>query len=470
MNRILFLLCFLTLLITANAQKYKADSLYLLLDKEKIDSNRVNLMWKIGDASSIYDPEKALVISREALFMARNIKYLEGQSRSLGIIANIFLSLGNYPRALEYNLQKLKLEENRSNYRNLASVLMNIGIVYVFQEEYNKALPYYYKADSLIETRQITSLKYNIALNLGDVYDRLNMNDSAYSYFNKSLGIANELKNDYLTGASLVGMGHTYLKQENFLLSRANYQSSVKYLQSANAFELLSEATLGLAELYQKLNNNDSSAYYANISRNIAETGGFMPRQLDAVNFLSQHYKKQKKIDSAFFYMNYATVLNDSINSKSRIRESQILSSNEQLRQLEIEESKKIAKMERRQQLQLLFIGIFIPGFFLVTLMLSRIKIHVRAVKILGVLSLLILFEYLTLLLHPFIAKITNHTPVIEMLIFVSIAAIVIPGHHRVEHWLIQWLSKNRPLYTGKSIKLKTTKIKKNINSPEQQA
>ena len=186
--------------------------------------------------------------------------------------------------------------------------------------------------------------------------------------------------------------------------------------------------------------------------------------------FLSQHYKEQKKIDSAFFYMNYATVLNDSINSKSRIRESQILSSNEQLRQLEMEESKKIAKMERRQQLQLLFIGIFIPGFFLVTLMLSRIKIHVRAVKILGVLSLLILFEYLTLLLHPYVAKITNHTPVIEMLIFVSIAAIVIPGHHRVEQWLIQWLSKNRPIYTGKSIKLKTTKIKKNINSPEQQA
>jgi hypothetical protein len=88
--------------------------------------------------------------------------------------------------------------------------------------------------------------------------------------------------------------------------------------------------------------------------------------------------------------------LNDSINSKSRIREAQILTTNEQLRQLEIEEHKKIAAKERSKQLQLLFIGIFIPGFFLFTLLLSRRKIHVRIIKVLGILSLLILFEYLT--------------------------------------------------------------------------
>jgi len=153
--------------------------------------------------------------------------------------------------------------------------------------------------------------------------------------------------------------------------------------------------------------------------------------------------------------------LNDSINSKERIRESQMLSTNEQLRQLEIEENKKIVKKERKQQLQLLFIAIFIPGFFLFTLLLSRIKIHIRVVKTLGILSLLILFEYLTLLLHPYVTELTKHTPVYEMFIFVSIAAILIPGHHRVEAWLIKWLIKNRPLDAGNKIKLKITRIKK---------
>ena len=38
-----------------------------------------------------------------------------------------------------------------------------------------------------------------------------------------------------------------------------------------------------------------------------------------------------------------------------------------------------------------------------------------------GIISLLLLFEYLTLLLHPMIANLTHHKPVLELLIFVVI-------------------------------------------------
>jgi ABC-type transport system involved in cytochrome c biogenesis permease subunit len=96
------------------------------------------------------------------------------------------------------------------------------------------------------------------------------------------------------------------------------------------------------------------------------------------------------------------------------------------------------------QQLQMLLIGIFIPGLFLLTVLLSRVEIHTRVIRLLGVLSLLFLFEYLTLLLHPTVARLTQHTPVYEILIFVVIAAILIPAHHRLEHWLIQKLIHHR--------------------------
>ncbi|MEP7165420.1 MAG: tetratricopeptide repeat protein [Ferruginibacter sp.] len=463
MNRYLILLGFLFLQLHVIAQKNKADSLEKLLHKEKIDSNKVTLLWRIADISSIYDPESALKRSTEALFLARKIKFVEGQSRALGITANIFVRLGNYPRALEFNLKKLQLEEKRHRPRNLASVLMSIAVVYVYQEEYHQALKYYYKSDSVIQENKIQEFYFNISLNLGDVYDRLNITDSAYNYFKRSLGIARDLKNDDLIGASMIGMGHSYLKQEKYFYALENYQGAITHLQTANDDDLICEAALGLATLYQELNNNDSTVYYANVSRVIAERDGFLPRHLDAVRFLSEHYKQQKNVDSAFYYLNYVKVLNDSINSKSRIRESQILSSNEQLRQLEMEENKKMAQRERAQQLQLLFIGIFIPGFFLVTLLLSRIKIHIRVVKVLGIISLLILFEYLTLLLHPYVSAVTNHTPVYEMFIFVSIAAILIPAHHRIEHWLIVRLTGNRPINPNK-IRLKTMRLKKNSN------
>ncbi len=464
MNRYLNLIVVLFLYLGSNAQKQKADSLRQLLANEKIDSNKVKLMWSIADHASIYDPEAALTQATAAVYLAKKIHYEEGQSRALGILANVFVKLGNYPRALEFNLKKLQLEEKRNKPRNLASVLMNIGVVYVYQEEYKAALVYYYKSDSVIQQRNVEDLKYNSAQNLGDVYDRINVPDSAYHYFKKALDIATILNNEDLIGASLIGMGHSYLKQDKYFASLVSYRDGIANLQSANDDDLLCEATLGLATLYDKMSNYDSAVYYANISKTIAEKDGFLPRQLDAVKFLNKHYKDINNVDSAYHYLSYLNTLNDSINSKERIRESQVLSSNEQLRQLEIEENKRIAARERHQQLQLLFIGIFIPGFFIFTLILSRIKIHIRVVKILGVLSLLILFEYLTLLLHPYVSEITQHTPVIEMFIFVSIAAILIPAHHRIEHWLIQRLISNRPVYATKKIKLKTAKLKKNVN------
>ncbi len=437
------------------AQKQKADSLTNLLATEKTDTGKVKLMWQLAGVINVYEPERALFLSQRALTLANTIQYAEGESKALGALANTLIIMGNYPKALEYNLRKLQLEEKRNNPRNLAFALLNTGIVYRYQEQYEEALVYYYRSDSVIKQHGLEDAKYYIFMNLGDAYDKLNNTDSAFSYFNKSLIISNNLKNDDYIGNSMTGLGHTYLKQKNYPFALLNYRTAIHYLEIANDDIVLCEATLGLAGLFQKQNINDSAVFYANRSLSIAVKDGFLEKQLEATEFLARHYDEIKNTDSAFAYLKRVQVLNDSVNSKSKIREIQMISGNERLRQLELEENRKIAQRERKQQLQYLFIGIFIPGFFLLTLLLSRIRIHARVIKILGILSLLILFEYLTLLLHPTVAELTNHTPVYEMLIFVSIASLLIPAHHRIEQWLIQKL-----IHRNGSIRLKKFKLK----------
>ncbi|HUR66324.1 MAG TPA: tetratricopeptide repeat protein [Chitinophagaceae bacterium] len=426
------------------AQRAKADSLARLLTTEKEDTNRVTLMWRWASAASLYNPDTALVLSFQALSLAKKINYTEGESRATGILANTFMRIGNYPRALELNIEKLKIEEKRNNSHNLASVLMNIGIVYVLQEQYANALEYYAKADSVIRRYNVEKLKYNIALNIGDAHDRLDNSDSAFVYYSRSLEIAKSGGDPDNIGISMTGLGHTYRKLDDHRNSLLYYQAGILYLQAAQDDEILCEAALGLAKLFENGRQYDSAGYYANLSLTIAKKDGFLSKELEAAEFLTDHYKKVKDIDSAFTYVTYVRGLNDSVNSKDKIRESQVISSNEQLRQLELEEERDIKKKERFQQLQMLLIAIFIPGIFLVTIILSRINVHIKLIRLLGVLSLLFLFEYLTLLLHPTVAKLTNHTPVYEILIFVAFAALLIPAHHRLEHWMIHKLLHNR--------------------------
>ncbi len=426
------------------SQKAKADSLSKLLETEKIDTNKVRLMWQLGSAISFYNPDSALNIVQKALYLSRSINYQEGESRSLGVLSNALIRIGNYPRALELNIEKLKLEEKRNNPRNLASVLMNIGVVYAMQEEFEKALEYYNKSDSVVKKFAVEKIDYNIALNKGDAFDRQNKSDSSFRYFLNSLMLARERNEPDLIGAAMTGLGHSYRKLGKYEDARINYQIAIRYLIEADDDEILSEACLGFARLYEENKEFDSARHYADMALAVANSGGFISRELETAIFLTEHYKGINKIDSAFKYLSYVRSLNDSVNSKTRIRESQVISSNEKFRQNEIEEEKRLEKKKRHQQLQTLLIAIFIPGFFLLTFLLSRINIPVRLIKLLGILSLLFLFEYLTLLLHPRVANLTHHTPIYEILIFVGIAAFIIPLHHRMEHWVIKKLTRHR--------------------------
>jgi tetratricopeptide (TPR) repeat protein len=415
------------------------DSLARLMPGTMADTSRVQILCLMAEEASNFDPDSALALSYQASTLARQIKYVEGTSWALGVMANTFMQIGNYPRALELDIEKLKLEEHRNLPRSLAIVSMNMGIVYALQEDYPQALAHYKTADSLIRLHHISDLAYNIALNTGDTYDRLNRPDSAFPYFSRSLKLAREAGDIDLVGTSLTGLGHTYRKQHAYELAKSVYREAIGNLTVARDEVILGEALVGLARTFQAVGASDSARQVARYALEVAAPG-FPAIQLDAAQLLQQLYRDAGKNDSAFIYVDKVKSLNDLINSKSNIRKAQIISSNENLRQLELAAEREIERKERHEQLQLLLIAIFIPLFFLITLFLSRVALSDRFIRLMGILSLLLFFEFITLLIHPKVAEVTHHTPIYELLSMVALAAIIIPIHHRIEHWLIEKL------------------------------
>jgi hypothetical protein len=60
-------------------------------------------------------------------------------------------------------------------------------------------------------------------------------------------------------------------------------------------------------------------------------------------------------------------------------------------------------------------------------LLLSKRKINPKTIEFLGFLTLLLLFEFISLFIDPFIGNITHHTPVLMLLISVIVASILVP-------------------------------------------
>lgn len=459
--RLVLLCSIFTLLIHQNfAQTTKIDSLSRLISREKKDSNRVTLLWQLAEQYQSFKPDTSLQLAQNALLLAQRIKFIEGESRSLAMLANSQYLLGDYPKALDNFMQKLKIEEKRNSPRNYASALNNIGITYILLEEYKHALEYLYRADSIVdvtggETKE--ELKYSIEVNIGEAYYRMRTPDSAMAYFDNALKVAIISSDSASMGAAILGKANVLAQQNETQQSLDYYWKAYHYLEEGLDADMLCEVSLGMAKAYDKLEKNDSAIYFGKMSYSLAKRGNFMSRLLDTDLFLSGVYNKSKKFDLAFSHLKDAVQLKDSIKGRDKIKAAMNLSLNEKIRQQEIAEQKIRDKKARSQQLQWSIIAVCIPILFLITLIISRVKTHRRVVAFMGVLSLLLLFEFLTLLLHPIVADLTHHIPILELLIFVIIAALLVPGHHKLEHILIDKLTKHHP--ESEAIKIKTVRI-----------
>jgi hypothetical protein len=162
---------------------------------------------------------------------------------------------------------------------------------------------------------------------------------------------------------------------------------------------------------------------------------------LAAAHFLKRVYDTLKNTDSAYYYLQLQYAFRDSVFSQEKTNKIQSLEFSEQIRITE-EEVKKIKEEEqRRQNIQYVLIALGIITFIILFLVLSHsITINTKLIEFFGVIALLIVFEFLNLLLHPFLERITHHSPVLMLLALVCIAALLVPLHHKLENGLrINW-------------------------------
>ena len=120
----------------------------------------------------------------------------------------------------------------------------------------------------------------------------------------------------------------------------------------------------------------------------------------------------------------------------------------EDLRQQEVAAEKVKEEQQRKQNIQYALLALGILSFIILFLALSRRHItNTKVIQFLGVVVLLVVFEFLNLLLHPFLERITHHNPILMLLALVCIAALLVPLHHKLEKWATHKLvEKNKAI------------------------
>ena len=454
-KQVLFCIVLSVCLFFCSAQQLP-DSLQSGYAKQKTDTGKLKAMWHITDAYLDFRADSALLYANRSLALATKIKSSKYLSLTYKQMGDAYRFLGDYPNALTFYFKRLEMDEQEKDVYKKAVTYNSLGTVYNLESDYNLSLIYFQKADSVITNNGLEELKRLVNVNLCDVYEKIGNFTAAFRYGKVALAEAKKAGDSLNIGISYNNIANAFAAIGESDSALIYYRQGIPFSEKENSFLTLCEVYLDIARIMEKEKKMDSAFYNVRLSASFARQMNFNKFYLQSCNMLSRYFAGVQRYDSAYYYQSKAAQIKDSIFNEENAKRVQLITINEAIRQEKIKAVAEKEKADRSHALQLLAIGLLIPVFFFVSVLLSKRKIKPRVVELTGILSLLMSFEYITLLIHPAIQRFTNDTPVYEIIILIAVAAVLTPAHHRVEEWLLHRLT----LYKKEQLHIITKKIR----------
>lgn len=359
---------------------------------------------------------------------------------------------GKTADALKDAYKSVSIAEKIHDSSAIIGSLAGIGNVHKEYENYEKALEFYNKSLDIANlTNNMSDLRIPM-LNLGYTYAQLNRLDSALYYAQQAYTLVVNNKSSLLPTTEIY-LADVHYKLKNYQIAKSFYASAGAGLMRNRRDSIYGSRpvvwfNLGLANCFKESNNHDSSFIYVKRALYASQKINYLKGLKDSYKLLSTLFDQLHETDSAYYYQKLYITVNDSLYNRNK--SSTVESLTLEQTQLEQERKAELLKQteDRKHNIQLVFIAIGILTAIIIFLLLSTsfIVSH-KVVAFLSVLVLLVVFEFINLLLHPFLEKITDHSPILMLLGLVALAALIIPLHHRLEHWATHKLvDKNKAI------------------------
>ena len=439
------------LLMLISSQVYPQNKGVLkLFEEAKNDSVRIDILVNFFYQPSNVLPEDSMkyyyTLFRE-ISQQQQDKAAEAVNLC-GIGYYLYLN-GDLPIGLALATEGLHLAESENNARALG--IANLALKY-FASDHIKINNFLRKA---ISYSQRANDKHTLTVeyrSLGHLYlGSLKIPDSAFYYYQEAYNLSLKTNRSSDIVLNLIGLGRTHYLVGNKKIGLEYYKKASE-IKTDNSEARVSVYT-AFANYYQQENNTDSVVYYARKGYEIAKSNNLQSTIIEPSRILKNVFTGLNS-DSALKYTVIYYSANDSMYSRRKIEQIQALNFDEEIRQQKVAEEKQKALEVRKRNLQYAGMALGLLTFIILFLLLSHsIIANQKLIRFLGVIALLIVFEFINLFIHPYLSHATNDSPLIMLLVMVCIAAFLVPVHHRMEKWI-----SHRLVEKNKKIRLEAAK------------
>lgn len=295
-------------------------------------------IWGNLDSSRVCvdrQPTNSLRFAQQAQQLSIDRKYPYGESEALRRIGIVYLNQSDYPKALENILNALRIAEKEKSEVLISKCLMNLGSIYDEYGEHNLALSYFNKALKIATKIGDNQSIANCLTNAANVYSELNNELQALNYYQSALNTYVKLQDRKGIGVTMSNIGNIYFNQNKYKESESYYLKALKIAKENDDYQRSIIVLNNLANLYIATQKPSKAIEYAYDAMNMAKLINARDDVQRAAFTLSTIYRTNEDYKTALAFYEYGSTIKDSIFSENINREIGKLESKHELEKRE---------------------------------------------------------------------------------------------------------------------------------------
>jgi len=401
-----FFIYFLFFGFSALGQDSTIDSLTQSIQEQKVDSLRVNSLIALSNYYLGTDLQKSTQFGEQALSLAEELSFNSGVAYAYKAIALSYYFQANYPeaaaqfqnalevfhsindkvgeanilsnlgstyfnvgddtKAIDFQLQALRIAEELGDKLRIGTALNGIGTVYNNKRETeDRALEYFMRALPIFREIQYEDGVGIVLMNIGEIFKSKKMYDSAIHYFDESLEVYRSTV-DATFPLNLIG--EIYADQGEFEEALQYQKRALEIARGLNAKFEIAQSLLGIAATLSKRGDYKASIPYYQEAEDLTREIPALKELKDAYFGLSRAYSKIGKYKDAYVYDTLYSGIKDTLYNTANDKKVQQLQFNFDLGKKQAEIDLQDATIQRQK---IVNYAAVITGFLLIMVLVG---------------------------------------------------------------------------------------------------
>lgn len=228
------------------------DSLLAELKTAQEDTNKVKLLFSLGQQYEGTKPDSAITYYEKALQISKNLDYTRGVISYYTNVTYVFNLLGKYDTSLVLNLQGLDIARTYGSVERIIACINNVATSYYYLEDYEQATKYYIQAIEMLKRNRDEDRISLLYSNLANIFQEAGEYETAYLYADSSVVLSRKSENPYGLLYALNAASNALVQLSRYDEARDDLEEGISLSKKVNDNYTLNTFILNLADLYLK--------------------------------------------------------------------------------------------------------------------------------------------------------------------------------------------------------------------------